>query len=144
MSVTKLKVVRETFTDTTAIGKLYIDDIFFCYTLEDKDRGLFQGLPIDKILQGKIHGKTAIPYGAYDVVLNYSPKFKMITPRLLKVPGYEGVLIHAGNIAKNTEGCILVGNSVAPDFIGASRPAFSALMVELKKAEKIFIEIVKV
>ena len=143
MFVGKLKLIRKTFTDTTCIGELLFNEKFFCYTLEDKDRGLFQGLPLDKILQSKIYGKTAIPYGAYDIVLNYSPKFKTITPRLLKVPGYEGVLIHWGNYAKDTEGCILTGDSKAPDFIGYSRQAFSRLMIELKKCDNIFLEIVK-
>lgn len=139
----KLKLIRKTFTDTTCIGELYFNDKFFCYTLEDKDRGLFKGLPIDAILKAKIHSKTAIPYGAYDVHLTYSPKFKAITPRLKDVPGYEGVLMHWGNYAKDTEGCILTGDTKSTDFIGNSRQAFSRLMVELKKCENIFIEIVK-
>lgn len=143
MSEGKIQIIRKTFTDETSIGDLLLDDKFICYTLEDKDRGLFQGLPIDKILSTKIYGKTAIPYGKYNVELIWMPRLKCICPHIKDIPGFEGVFIHWGNYAKDTLGCPLTGNSKAPDFVGYSKDAFAKLMGELKKLEKISIEIKK-
>ena len=81
------------------IGKLYIDGHYFCDTLEDTVR------PSGT----KIAGRTAIPAGEYKVVKSYSPRFKKILPEILDVPGFTGVRIHAGNTAKDTDGCILLG-----------------------------------
>lgn len=81
------------------IGKLYIDGHYFCDTLEDTVR------PANK----KIAGKTAIPAGNYKVIKSYSPRFKKILPEILNVPNFTGVRIHAGNTAKDTDGCVLLG-----------------------------------
>lgn len=81
------------------IGKLYIDGHYFCDTLEDTVRPNGE----------KIKGKTAIPAGDYKVIKSYSPRFKKILPEILDVPGFTGVRIHAGNTAKDTDGCLLLG-----------------------------------
>jgi hypothetical protein len=81
------------------IGKLYIDGHYFCDTLEDTVRPNGE----------KIKGKTAIPAGDYKVIKSYSPRFKKILPEILDVPGFSGVRIHAGNTAKDTDGCLLLG-----------------------------------
>jgi hypothetical protein len=81
------------------IGKLYIDGHYFCDTLEDTVRPNGE----------KIAGKTAIPAGDYKVIKSYSPRFKKILPEILDVPGFSGVRIHAGNTAKDTDGCLLLG-----------------------------------
>ena len=92
--------VKRTFKGTEyTIGKLYIDGHYFCDTLEDTVR------PANK----KIAGKTAIPAGNYKVIKSYSPRFKKILPEILNVPNFTGVRIHAGNTAKDTDGCILLG-----------------------------------
>lgn len=83
------------------IGRLSVDGMRFCDTLEDPVRDLTK--------ERKIPGNTAIPAGVYDVVVNVSPKFRRLLPRLLNVPHFEGILIHRGNTAKDTAGCILVG-----------------------------------
>jgi hypothetical protein len=88
---------------------------------------------------------TAIPAGTYEVVINFSERFKRPLLLLLKVPDFEGVRIHPGNTEADTEGCILVGRMKPPDFIGESRVAFEALFTKMQDAaarEKIFIEIV--
>lgn len=91
--------------DTYTIGRLYIDGQYWCDTLEDRVRDLSK--------ERKVAGETAIPAGTYDVVVNISPKFKRLLPRLLSVPHFEGVLIHRGNTATDSAGCILVGENKA-------------------------------
>lgn len=96
----RLEVIRHAFKPTYTIGKLYIDGKYFCDTLEDVVR------------KGpKVMHETAIPAGTYEVILNMSPRFKKVLPRLLNVPGFDGILIHAGNTSKDTSGCILVGQN---------------------------------
>ena len=55
--------------------------------------------------------ETAIPYGTFKVIVNYSPKFKRELPRLLNVPYFEGILIHNGATQNNSSGCIIVGKN---------------------------------
>lgn len=96
---------------TYTIGKMYINGKYFCDTLEDADRAIKQTDSISKIKSIKVSGQTAIPYGTYKVIVNQSPKFKRLLPRLLDVPGFEGILIHRGNSDKDTSGCVLVGEN---------------------------------
>lgn len=129
-----LQLKRKIFTDDSTIGELSIDGVFVCYTLEDKVR--------DK----KIQNVTAIPYGKYEVIINFSNRFKQYMPLLLKVPGYAGIRIHSGNKSTHTEGCILVGSSKSLNFIGNSRATYRSLFARMKlveKKEKIFINIIK-
>ena len=104
------------------IGELSIDGKKFCETLEDTDRGLKDTMNINEIKTIKKPHITAIPTGTYQVTLNVvSPRFgsrkfyKEVcngkVPRLLNVKGFDGVLIHSGNKAKDTDGCILVGQN---------------------------------
>ena len=119
-------------TASSTIGELHLDGQFECYTLEDCVR------PV------KIKGMTAIPAGSYEVVINFSERFQRLLPLLLNVPNFDGVRIHAGNTAADTEGCLLVGETQSADFIGKSRAAFDALFPKLQAAaarEKIFIDI---
>ena len=95
----KLELKRIAYKETYTIGKLYIDGIYFCDTLEDKVRDI------------KIKDKTAIPCGTYKVQITYSNRFKKMMPLLLNVPGFEGIRIHNGNSESDTSGCILVGQN---------------------------------
>jgi Family of unknown function (DUF5675) len=127
-----LKLVRTDLTSQSTIGELYVDGKFECYTLEDVVR------PV------KIKGMTAIPAGAYEVVISHSARFQRLLPLLLNVPNFDGIRIHAGNTAADTEGCLLVGQGKASNAISGSRNAFDALFAKLQAAaarEKIFIEI---
>jgi len=129
-----LQLKRKIFTDDSTIGELSIDGVFVCYTLEDKVR--------DK----KMQDVTAIPYGRYEVIINFSNRFKQYMPLLLNVPNYAGVRIHSGNKSTHTEGCILVGSSKSLNFIGNSRATYRSLFARMKlveKKEKIFINIIK-
>ena len=104
----KLKLVREVFTSTETLGSLFIDDVFYCYTLEDADRGLKKSMSLKSIQKTKVYASTAIPYGIYNVSVTMSPRFKRIMPEVLGVPGFAGIRIHGGNTHLNSEGCILV------------------------------------
>ena len=128
----ELKAKRTDFTENSTIGELSVNGKFECYTLEDKVR------PV------KIAGKTAIPAGRYEVVINFSQRFGRPLPLLLNVPNFEGVRIHPGNTPANTEGCILVGETKSQDLVSQSRAAFERLFEKLKCAsasEKIYLEI---
>lgn len=131
---------RETYT----IGRLSIDGVRFCDTLEDTDRGLRQDLPVSVLKAKKKKGVTAIPTGRYRVTLAVqSPKYKDrqqyafcngCVPRLLNVPAYEGVLIHIGNTPQDTEGCILVGENKVVGKVINSTNTFYRLYERLRNA----------
>lgn len=141
-----LTLKRKVFTNESTTGELFINDVFECYTLEDTDRGLTATMDIKDIEKTKIHSKTAIPYGEYEVVITFSNRFKCLMPLLVNVKGYAGVRIHTGNKAADTEGCILVGKTVGLDFVGNSRAEYAELFAKLSEAaakEKIILTIIK-
>lgn len=143
---------RETYT----IGALEIAGKRICDTLEDKDRGLTDRQPEDVIKRIKVHGETAIPTGTYRVDMDsVSPRFGSVAfykqvcggklPRLVGVKGFAGVLIHAGNTAQDTHGCILVGENKQIGTVLNSRDTFEhlyKLMAQARaKGEEITITI---
>lgn len=110
----ELTVIRKHFTDHYTIGRLMLDQVRVTDTLEDVVRDLTDinhDGDFDEEGEGKIYGKTAIPYGRYKVIVNDSRKLKRRLPILLNVPGYEGIRIHGGRNETWTEGCILVGDN---------------------------------
>lgn len=138
------------------IGKLYIDGVYFCDTLEDTDRGLTQQMSLTEINKKKIHSKTAIPTGTYKIDMGtISPRFGKtsfyktlcggMVPRLISVPGFSGVLIHVGNTQKDTDGCILVGKNKKVGQVLDSKVTFTQLYNILNaaknKGESITIQI---
>ena len=139
----KIKLIRQVFTDKSTIGSLYLNDVFFCYTLEDKDRGLDQSQSVFTIQSKKLFGITAIPYGKYPLIVNKSPKFGRLLPRLQGIKGFDGVLIHRGNSAEHSHGCILVGYKKGTDCIMESTKAEADLITILQKESTHTIEIVK-
>lgn len=137
-------VLRKKRTEICTIGELYINGAFFCYTLEDKDRGLKQtdSLLINKAK--KVFGKTAIPTGVYSLAMTFSNRFKKYLPQILDVPAFEGIRIHAGNTSEHTEGCLLLGYQVEGESIFESRKAvedFIKVVTSAEKTEKITITI---
>ena len=105
----KLTLKRFAFKDKYTIGRLYINGLYFCDTLEDKDRGLYDWLSEGYIKEIKVKHQTAIPYGIYKVLWSYSPKYKRMMPEVLNVKGFSGIRIHSGNTADDSSGCILLG-----------------------------------
>lgn len=129
-----IELKRVNRTDGYTEGRLFIDSKYFCDTLEPAERPAGQ----------KVAGRTAIPYGIYSVTIDIiSPKYsrkeayvpiEARMPRLLDVPGFEGILIHPGNSADDTAGCILVGQCASPGRLSNSRVMFFELYERLKKA----------
>jgi hypothetical protein len=133
----KLRLMRDQYKPDSTVGRLLVDGTFECFTLEDGIR------------TNKVHGRTAIPPGTYRVTVTPSPRFRKDLPRLHDVPNFQGVLIHPGNTAADTEGCILVGAQWRPgaEAIGQSRVAFAALFAKIQDAlargEGVEIEVVQ-
>jgi hypothetical protein len=103
-----LTVKRYKSTPNATLGRLFIDGVFECYTLEDEFRAV------------KVRGETRIPAGTYKLSLRtegtthfqYSTRFPDIHKgmlHVLNVPGFQWILIHIGNTEKDTDGCLLVG-----------------------------------
>lgn len=147
----RVKVTREILRPESTIGKLYIDDGYYCRTLEDKVRG--ENEP-------KIYGKTAIPAGTYRITLrtagttheaykNRFPEFHKGSLWIRDIPGYEYVLIHCGNTPADTSGCVLVGlvyDTSVPDKIVNSELAYRRIYPiiadAIERGEDVTIEII--
>ena len=149
MELTLRRIARK--ADYT-IGRLSVDGKYFCDTIEDCDRGLRQELPESVNRAKKRKGITAIPTGRYRVTLGVrSPRFSTkkqyafcdgYLPRLLNVSAFDGVLIHIGNTAKDSEGCILVGKNKEVGKVLESTATFHALYEKLRASKSlIFIKI---
>lgn len=140
----ELKLIRTYFGSNYTIGKLYVNGEYFCDTLEDKDRGLTSDMSNREINLIKIKNETAIPYGKYEVTLSVqSPKYSdyntypwakrynAFIPRLIEVPGFDGILIHPGNDHTDTSGCILCGKNTQKGMVTSSQKTFFNLMDEI-------------
>jgi hypothetical protein len=151
----ELKLYRIALKNTYTIGKLYINGQYFCDTCEDKVRDLNKDGDLNDTGEGKVYAKTAIPYGRYEVTMKVkSPKFGQrvaynwcggYLPRLLNVPHFEGILIHAGNSADSSAGCLIVGENKIKGQVINSMSTLKKLVPILKRAsdngEKIWISI---
>jgi hypothetical protein len=129
--ICKIQIIRTEFFDNTTIGKLYINEIEFCWTLEDAVRGY--GIKVDK--------HTAITKGIYKGKISKSHRFKRLMMMIFTEDnGYEikkggisfkGVRLHGGNSHENTEACVLIAHKrISSKIIQGS-------------AEKAFLEAVK-
>jgi hypothetical protein len=105
----KILVERKYKKELYTIGLMTIDGTWYCNTLEDKDRGLDQNLPLATNKSKKVYSQTAIPTGTYKVGIAYWSKYKINVPILYNVPAFTGILIHNGSDQNSTSGCILVG-----------------------------------
>ena len=101
------KVVRYKFLPDRTLGKLYINDKFYCDTLEDVYRDLKK--------EKKVYGETAIPFGVYKLTIGPTGLSKKTAPNgrlplVNDVPYFSGIRIHRWGKPQDTEGCLLVGN----------------------------------
>ncbi|MBR5660587.1 MAG: hypothetical protein IKW99_03460 [Bacteroidales bacterium] len=144
----QLLVDRKWKKEAYTISNLYIDGVWFSNVIEDKDRGLTKTMPLSVIKARKVKGETAIPSGTYAVTMRVkSPKFSAwnykksygfcdgYVPRLLGVPGFDGILIHIGNTAANSEGCLCVGINDRKGMVTKSTETFRKLWYKLKEAD---------
>lgn len=133
----RLLLQRHPSTEVATVGDLFVDGRRECYVIEDPVRPAGE----------KVYGKTAIPAGEYGIVITVSPRFGVPMPLLLDVPGFQGVRIHPGNTAADTEGCLLPGTTLAPNEneLWHSRTAYNALFKKIQMAldagERVTIEI---
>ena len=142
----KIEIQREVFNANSTIGRMFVDGAYFGYTLEDTDRGLTSDMSTTLIKVKKVFGKTAIPYGEYEVILSYSNRFKKVMPLLLNVKGFEGVRIHGGNTEENTLGCPLLGSKKTDKTIfecAAINANLIKLLEHALKFNKVFLSITK-
>lgn len=151
----EIRIKREQLEPTYTIGRLFINNQYFCDTVEDCDRGLTDNMPLEEIMHKKVYGETAIPKGTYKITLDIvSPKFQEKSwakfcdgklPRLLNVKGFEGVLIHVGNTPKDSLGCILVGKNTIKGQVTNSTETFknlyNKLLEEKNRGESLTIKI---
>ena len=129
----KLTLKRIALRQTYTIGKLYIDDVYFCDTIEDTVRDINKNGKFDNG-EKKVHSKTAIPYGTYEIKWTYSPRFKKYTPQLINVPSFEGIRIHAGNTSADTEGCLILGENKQVGKVLNSRATINKFYPIIKEA----------
>lgn len=131
----KLELTRKNRTELSTIGDLSIDGVFFCHTLEDKDRGLNSNMPLPDIMKVKVKGETCIPTGTYKIIYVWSDKHQRKLWLLVGVKGFVGIEIHIGNYPKDTLGCLLLGNGIGTDRITESTIAFNKFMALLPTTE---------
>lgn len=143
----KILLKRIAKKPTYTIGKIYVDGQYVCDCIEDKDRGLKQSMTLEQINKLKVFGQTAIPTGEYKVTLNViSPKYSKSTwykqnanggrvPRILNVKGFDGVLIHTGNYASESLGCVIVGINDKVGTVSKSKETFKKLYQILQSSK---------
>ena len=153
-------LIRKFKKENYTIGDITIDGEFICNSLEDKDYG-FTTTTDPEIIKAtkRAHPKqVAIPAGRYEVKCSIycgmSDRHKWYRttscdgkiPRLYKVPGYTGILIHCGTTADHSAGCILVGYNTIKGMLTDSKKAFThicdRIMGALNRGEKVWIRIV--
>jgi len=120
----KITVIRDVFDDTSTEGKLYVNDVFECFTLE----------PPNKPNIDPIAPKGCIPCGTYPVTITFSGHFQRDMPLVENVPNFSEIRIHQGNFPSSTEGCCCVGETQGKDEILQSVAAFNPLFDKIKSA----------
>lgn len=141
----EIKVIRKYFKETYTIGNVFVDGQWFSNSLENKDRGLDQSMPLSQLKKLKKYGITAIPTGRYEVKSYFWPKYRKTYPLLMNVPAFTGILIHGMQNASQSLGCIGIGENKRKGEILNSRVYVRRLTEMLisaeKKGEKTYITI---
>lgn len=138
----KLTIERLFYKNGYTIGNMYLNGQWLCNTLEPP-----RGTALEAVTAGS--GK-AIQAGTYRVKLVLSPRFKQRLPRLEDISApfptrgetkggglgaRSGILIHAGNTAKDTQGCILVGMNTKVGSVMNSKKCLKKITSAISKAE---------
>lgn len=141
----EILLIRENFTDEYTEGKLFINGVYICDTIEDKDRGLNSSMSEEEILKKKVYGKTCIPYGRYKVVIDWSNKYGKMLIHILNVKCFDGIRIHSLNSAGDSLGCIGPGIKTAPGWVSKSRDTYKVVHSKVDEAltrgDEVHIEI---
>lgn len=109
-----LVLVRDIRTETTVMGKLFLNGAFICYTLENSAK--------------------SIPEGVYSIQNSVSPKFKRELPLIFNatsVKASRGVRFHRGNSYKESNACVLVGMGRDTKKLTISESAVAETMVTM-------------
>ena len=127
------------------IGKLYLDGVYFCDTIEDKVRTLPKTCPNTSrnaacTCKEKLYALTAIPAGSYKITMQHSPKYGIKMPYLHNVSHFLGILIHSGNDEKDSAGCIIVGENKVKGKVVNSRATFKKLLEKI--ADQPYLKII--
>jgi hypothetical protein len=129
-----LTLTRDVFGDRVTLARLDWQGKPFGFAAEDVDRGLDARMPTTLLAGLKVKAATAIPVGRYRLAWTLSPSRGVWTPRLLDVPGYQGILVHAGNDQDDTEGCLLPGLHRSAVAVTDSRRACDWLYPRIRDA----------
>ena len=134
MKTVNVNIKRLHFTDMYTIGKLYVNGVYICDTIEDKVRLL-------RSKYDKVYGETAVMSGTYEADIYFSKKFGYKVVRLFDVPYFSGIYIHKGNTAKDSLGCIIVGYNDKKGWVSRPTIAMNKLIEALEGADKITVTI---
>ena len=116
-----LLLIRDTFTENSTIGELFINGERFCDTLENP------GVTNKKNI-------SCIPEGEYPVRLRLareSATREYLHLLVQDVPNRDYILFHRGNFPKDTRGCILLGQGTQQDVVNNSTLAMDLVMKEI-------------
>ena len=116
-----LLLIRDTFSKKSTIGELFINGERICDTLENP-------------WQDNQRNISCIPEGVYPVRLRLpreSGTRDYIHLLVKDVKDRDYILIHIGNTAKDTSGCILVGLGTEQDVVHNSVLAMDLLIKEV-------------
>lgn len=138
----ELRLNRKVLATAFTLGSMVFAGLQY-YSVEDTVR------PLSHCTQttcaGKVGGKTAIPAGRYEVKDTYSPRFRRNVLTLVGVPGFQGIRIHSGNDADDTEGCIILGFRETEVGVAQSKAAMrqfnTDVRKELAKGTRVFLTI---
>lgn len=145
MEILKITVERKYYKENYTIGDMFIDGVWFCNTLEDKDRGLSQSLSLSQNKKLKVYAQTAIPKGVYNVTVVFWAKHRINVPLLHDVPAFTGILIHNGVNQNSSAGCILVGLNTIKGQLTAGKKYMTELTKicqdAINSGKKVMIEV---
>ena len=121
LSKINLLILRDTFTEESTLGKLFLNGEFFCETLENP-------------WKNNVRNISCIPDGVYDVRLRLpreSASRDYLHLLVKEVPNRDYILFHRGNTSADTSGCILVGQTREQDRVNNSRLAMDLVIKEI-------------
>ncbi|WP_372744295.1 DUF5675 family protein [Lutibacter sp.] len=77
--------------------------------LDDSNNPLYSSITLERGWRNNKQGESCIPAGVYDVVLEYSPKFKKDLWEIKNVPNRSECKFHSANYWHQLNGCIAPG-----------------------------------